>query len=59
MVYPAVELPRSWLERHLCRVVNARFVVPFDTDAVAGLLEKAPVLVLEENVEDGGFGEQL
>ncbi|MGI6660842.1 MAG: 1-deoxy-D-xylulose-5-phosphate synthase [Bacillota bacterium] len=58
MVYPAVEASTKLAGEGISAgVVNARFVVPFDTDAVAGLLEKAPVLVLEENVEDGGFGE--
>ncbi|NLC15959.1 MAG: 1-deoxy-D-xylulose-5-phosphate synthase [Firmicutes bacterium] len=60
MVYPAVEASRKLAEEGISAgVVNARFVVPFDPDSVAGLLTKAPLLVLEENVGDGGFGEMV
>jgi 1-deoxy-D-xylulose-5-phosphate synthase len=60
MVYPAIEASRKLAEEGISAgVVNGRFVVPFEREAVAALLKKAPVLVVEENVEDGGFGEMV
>lgn len=42
-----------------CGVVNARFVKPLDEELVARLASRAPLLVAEENVEAGGFGEAV
>ncbi len=60
MVYPAIEASRYLAGKGIsCGVTNARFVVPLDKDILAGLVQKAPVLVVEENVTDGGFGESV
>lgn len=60
MVYPAIEACEKLAQEDISAgVVNARFVVPFDLDTVTDLLRKAPLLVVEENVQDGGFGEMV
>ncbi len=60
MVYPAIEACEKLAQKDISAgVVNARFVVPFDLDTVTDLLRKAPLLVVEENVQDGGFGEMV
>lgn len=60
MVYPALEASRKLADDGISAgVINARFVVPFNVDALRELVEKAPLLVVEENVGDGGFGEMV
>lgn len=41
-------------------LVNARFVKPLDTEMLERLSEKHRyVMILEENIETGGYGEQV
>ena len=60
MVIPAIEASRELaLDNISAGVINARFVSPFPQDTVVSLSEKTPILVLEENVMAGGFGEMV
>lgn len=58
LVYPALEaaeeLEKAGVE---CRVVNARFVKPLDTELILDTTTKIKrILTVEENTLDGGFG---
>ncbi|MBE3520044.1 MAG: 1-deoxy-D-xylulose-5-phosphate synthase [Firmicutes bacterium] len=57
MVYPSVEAAKI-LERSgvSCGVVNARFVKPLDVETLLSAARKGPVVTVEENVPEGGFG---
>lgn len=58
MVHPAIEASQRLAREGISAgVMNARFVVPFDPGTAVSLAQEAPVLVVEENVQDGGFGE--
>lgn len=60
MVGPAVDAGKILSREGIsCGVVNARFVKPFDEGLVDRLAREAPLLVAEENVEAGGFGEAV
>jgi 1-deoxy-D-xylulose-5-phosphate synthase len=60
MVYPAIEAAKVLKERNIsCGVVNARFVVPLDGNTIGELANAGPLLVVEENVSAGGFGEAV
>lgn len=57
MVYPSLEasdiLSRMGIS---CGVVNARFVKPLDVEAVVSAARRGPIVTVEENVGEGGFG---
>lgn len=57
VVHPSVEaskiLQRSGVS---CGVVNARFVKPLDIQTLVSAARKGPVVTVEENVAEGGFG---
>lgn len=60
MVAPAIEAAEILGQQGIsCGVTNARFAKPLDTQTISGLAAEAPVFVLEENVEAGGFGESV
>ena len=61
MVKIAEEVADRLQERGVsATLVNMRFVKPFDRDLLKKLAENHPVFVtMEENVESGGFGQQV
>lgn len=61
MVKTAMETAELLRKQGICpAVVNARFVKPFDRDAVRRLAKEYRLVVtMEENVCTGGFGEQV
>lgn len=60
VVHPAMEASRVLREKGIsCGVVNARFAAPLETDTYKNIVKTAPVLVVEENIPDGGFGESI
>lgn len=60
MVYPAIEASRQLAGKGIsCGVINARFAAPLDTYTIEKFVQKTPLLVVEENVLDGGFGESV
>ena len=53
----ALELKK---QGHSAEVINARFIKPIDVQGIADSVKKTGyLLVIEENVATGGFGEQL
>lgn len=61
MVKTAIEV-RNKLKKlgHECTLVNARFAKPIDIDMLQRLTNNHKIVVtLEENVQHGGFGEQV
>lgn len=42
-----------------CGVINARFIKPLDEEMIRSVAQKSPLLVVEENVAEGGFGEAV
>ncbi len=60
MVYPAIETAQMLSSQGISAgVINARFVVPFAQSSLKNLIQKTPLLIIEENVESGGFGELI
>lgn len=60
MVYPALEAAKVLEGMGIsCGVVNARFVTPLDKDRLGELAMTGPLLVVEENIPAGGFGEAV
>jgi 1-deoxy-D-xylulose-5-phosphate synthase len=60
LVYPAMEASGILRQKGIsCGVINARFVAPLDPGALVDAVNNAPVLVAEENVLEGGFGEAV
>ncbi|HHW17931.1 MAG TPA: 1-deoxy-D-xylulose-5-phosphate synthase [Firmicutes bacterium] len=60
MVSPALQAKRILeAEGISCGVVNARFAKPLDARTILDLATRAPILVLEENAQEGGFGEAV
>jgi 1-deoxy-D-xylulose-5-phosphate synthase len=60
MVAPALEAAEILLQQGIsCGVTNARFMKPLDAQAFSVLAAETPLLVVEENVEAGGFGESV
>jgi 1-deoxy-D-xylulose-5-phosphate synthase len=61
MVSPAYEAAATLNERGIATsVLNARFLKPFDEETIFSLAKGASaVLVIEENVIPGGFGERV
>lgn len=61
MVKCAVEVSDILAKRGInVTIINARFAMPFDTDAIDELQQEHTVLVtMEENVHSGGFGEHV
>jgi len=57
MVNPCVEASRIMRRNGIsCGVVNARFVKPLDIETLASAARKGPIVTVEENVGEGGFG---
>ncbi len=47
-------------KKYHCSLYNGRFIKPIDTDLIDRIAEKHTVLItLEENIQRGGFGEQV
>ncbi|MBR1471200.1 MAG: 1-deoxy-D-xylulose-5-phosphate synthase [Lachnospiraceae bacterium] len=60
MVKTAETLCRRLTEAgHPCRLINARFVKPIDTDILKQVQGSKLVVTMEENVRNGGFGERF
>lgn len=61
MVETALSVRRDLAEQGIaCTVINARFVKPFDEALIWKLARDYKLLVtMEENVETGGFGQQI
>lgn len=60
MVAPALQAALILQEEGFsCGVTNARFAKPLDVETISDLAALAPVFVVEENVEAGGFGESV
>jgi len=59
-VYPALRAAQILAERGLsCGVTNARFVKPIDKETILDLAQRGPLVVVEENVGEGGLGEAV
>ena len=61
MVKTAESVRKSLKEEgYACSLINARFAKPFDREALLEIPEKHSLIVtMEENVANGGFGEQI
>jgi len=60
MVQPSIEAANLLGQKGIsCGVVNARFVSPLDVEMIDELASTRPLLVVEENVPSGGFGEAV
>lgn len=60
LVYPAICAARVLQDEGVsCGVINARYVKPLDDRTILKAAQDTPMLVLEENVREGGFGEAI
>ncbi len=58
MVHPALAASKMLKEKGIsCGVVNARYAAPFDAKTIKAVTDKKPVVVVEENVAQGGLGD--
>ncbi|MBU1105822.1 MAG: 1-deoxy-D-xylulose-5-phosphate synthase [Candidatus Riflebacteria bacterium] len=58
MLHPALEAAQELEQQGIsARVINPRFIKPFDLDMLADTISKSmPMVTIEENVLPGGFG---
>lgn len=60
MVYPALAASKMLEEKGIsCGVVNARYASPFDAETIKNAVGEKPIVVVEENVAQGGLGDSV